>query len=90
MAQTQLTWTDVESSNVGSVAYDESSQVMAVRFHSGDLYAYETVDMDVYVGLVHAESVGKYLNNVVKMGGYPYTKFFSEQELLAFIDARRK
>lgn len=90
MAQTQLIWTDVDSSNVESVAYDDDTQIMGVKFHNGGLYAYETIEMDVYVGLVHAESVGKYLHNVVKAGAYPYTKLYSEQELLAFIDARRK
>lgn len=89
MAKTKLVWTDVDSSNVQSVAFDEGTETLCVRFHNGGLYSYTTVDMEVYVDLVHAESVGVYLNQAVK-GVYPYTKWFSEEELLADIDSRRK
>ena len=82
MAQTKLNWTDVDSSNIQSVAYDEDSHILAVLFHNGGLYSYEDVDEDVYVDLVHAESVGKYLNQAIK-GRYAYLRWFSEQELLA-------
>lgn len=76
-----IKWETVDSSNVRRVAYDEKSQTVCVEFHNGGLYTYAGVDYDVYMGLVGSESVGKYLNNVIKM--YPYVKFNSEDELLA-------
>ena len=83
----KLDWTVVGSSNVKAVAYHEGSKTLAVQFNNGGQYSYESVDMDVYVDLVHAESVGRYLNNHVK-GGYTYLKWFNEQELLTYITER--
>lgn len=82
MAQPQLNWTNVGSSNVHSVTYHPESRTMAVMFNNGGLYSYEDVEEDVYVSMVHAESVGRYLNQMVK-GRYAYLRWFSEQELLA-------
>jgi hypothetical protein len=88
MAQPKLAWTEVDSSNVRAVAYDEPTKLMVVRFHNGGLYSYEDVGMDVYVDLVHAESVGKYLNQMVK-GIYPYAKWNNEEEVIRELTARR-
>lgn len=82
MAQTKLTWTDVGSSNVQSVTYHPESRTLGVLFTNGGLYSYDGVEEDVYVSMVHAESVGRYLNQMVK-GRYAYLRWFSEQELLA-------
>lgn len=89
MAQPKLAWTEVDSSNVEAVAFDEETGIMPVRFHNGGLYSYEGVDMDVYVDLIHAESVGKYLNQAVK-GVYEFTKWDSEAELLGELEKRRQ
>lgn len=85
MAQPALVWTEVESSNVKRVAFHDNSKNLCVEFNNGELYAYHGVDNDTYVSLVHAESVGKYLNSVVK-ALYPYTKFSDEIELLSSIE----
>lgn len=85
MAQPEkLDWTDVGSSNVQCVAYDEQSNTLAVLFTNGGLYSYDDVAMDVYVDMTHAESVGKFLNQMIK-GRYSYAKWFSERELLEHI-----
>lgn len=84
-----LKWTEVESSNVQGAAYHEGSHTLCVRFHNGGLYTYENVDQEVFVSLVHAESVGKYLNQVVK-GTYSYTKWDNEQELLKGLESRKR
>lgn len=81
MAQSPLIWTDVDSSNVGSVAFDEASNTLVVRFNNGAIYSYEDVEMDVYIDLVHAESVGRFLNQMIK-GRYAYLKWASEQDLM--------
>lgn len=80
MAEVALIWTDVDSSNVKRVALHEVSKTLCVQFHNGGLYGYHDVGNDTYVELVHAESVGKYLNSVVK-ALHPFTKFNDEHEM---------
>lgn len=86
MAEAALVWTEVDSSNIASVAYHEDTKTMCVKFAHGGLYTYQGVDNEIYVSLVHAESVGKYLNDVIKPN-YAYTKFNSENELIANLSA---
>lgn len=76
----ELVWTEVDSTNVDAVAYHEPTETLAVKFRGGVLYTYKDVDMEVYVDLVHAESVGKYLNTYIK-GTNPYLKWSSEEEM---------
>lgn len=89
MAQPQIKWTHVESSNVESVAYHNKSHSICVKFHNGGLYTYDGVDHDVYVDLVNAESVGQYLNRAIK-GVYAYDRWYSEQEMLNELETRKK
>lgn len=88
MAQSILNWTDVDSSNVQSIAYNEGSKTLAVLFRNGGLYSYDDVEETVYTDLVHAESVGKFLNQMIK-GRYAYLRWFSEQELLEYMLPKR-
>jgi hypothetical protein len=81
MAQQALVWTETDSSNVSAVAYDTPTKTLCVKFGSGGIYTYKGVANEIYVDLVHAESVGKYLNSVVKPN-YPYERFESEADLL--------
>ena len=84
MTKAQIIWEDVDSSNVSRVAYEPESQTLCVQFKSGGLYSYSGVDVNTYFGLVGADSVGQYLNQVVKVM-YPYTKFETEADLVASI-----
>lgn len=77
----KLGWTDVDSSNVHSVTYDRPTKTLAVRFIGGALYSYMEAPEEYYVGMLAAESVGRYLNNVVK-AQLPYTRWENEQELI--------
>lgn len=79
-----LMWEHTDSSNVNRVAYHDDSSTLCVEFAGGALYTYEGVTLDHYHGLVGAESVGRYLNSVIK-STYHYTRFYSEDELLAAI-----
>lgn len=63
----------VTSSNVENVGYDESKQVLYVRFLSGGLYIYKGVDSSEFEGLLNASSVGTYLNRNIKKV-YPYER----------------
>jgi hypothetical protein len=82
----KLAWTEVDSSNVKSIAYHDQTETLCVLFNNGGLYSYSQVDQEVYVSLVHAESVGRYLNNAIK-GVFPYQRWSSELELLESISA---
>lgn len=76
----EIPWDLVEdSSNVHSL-YRHNDGTICVRFNSGGLYTYIGAPESVYMDLRYAESVGKYLNRVVK--AYPYTRWETEIELL--------
>lgn len=86
----KLDWTETpSSSNVHSVAYDKDTETLAVRFLNGGLYSYAGVGLEVFTGLVHAASVGRYLNTVIK-GVNPYTLHVSESDLIEHVHHRRK
>ena len=61
-----LEWQSVSSSNVAAVAYVRDFGRLHVRFHNGSSYAYLDVPESVYLGLVGASSVGRYLHLHVK------------------------
>lgn len=87
--QQQIKWQNVESSNVESLAYDESSMTLAVKFIGGSIYTYDGVGEQVFSSLANSESVGRYLNQAIK-GSYPYLKHDSEVSMIDHIQARRK
>ena len=51
----------VSSSNLRSVGYDESTQILEVEFHSGGVYQYFNVPANVHIALMSAPSHGRYL-----------------------------
>lgn len=59
-------WHEVDSSNVHSLRYEESSKDLYVKFQSGQTYKYAKVDLVVFTGLKHADSVGRFLNQNIK------------------------
>lgn len=61
----------VSSSNVEAVGWENGT--LEVSFLNGSIYQYSGVPQDVYLGMLSAESVGKFLHQNVK-GIYPYTK----------------
>lgn len=56
----------VTSSNVRSVGYDATSEVLEVEFNTGGIYQYLNVPETIYAALMHAASKGRYLNDHVK------------------------
>lgn len=77
----EIPWEATEdSSNVHSLYWHEPSHTVCVRFNGGGLYSYLEVPEHVYMDFRHAESVGKYLNSVIK--AYPYTRWDTEHELI--------
>ena len=84
MASSELAWEHVDSSNIERVSYAEDTQILAVKFRNGGLYTYTGVSLNAYLSLKGAESVGKYLNQVIKVMN-PYQRHNSEDELRAFL-----
>jgi hypothetical protein len=56
----------VESSVVRSVGYEKGEGVLEVEFVGGRVYRYFVVPESVYLGLVGAESVGRYFNESIR------------------------
>ncbi len=71
--KTDIEMVEVVSSNIHSVGYDATENVLQVRFHGGALYRYLNVPENVYRGFLEADSAGRYLNTEVK-GKYEYEK----------------
>lgn len=65
--------TNVDSSNVAAVGYDEDSSTLQVEFKNGGTYQYFDVPKSSFVGLRDAASVGGYLAAHIK-GSYRYSK----------------
>ncbi|KKN03094.1 hypothetical protein LCGC14_1111210 [marine sediment metagenome] len=68
-----IEWTDVDSSNLAAIGYDEEDNSLFVRFNSGQEYVYYDVPVDIFEAFKDAESKGKYLNEHIK-GAYGYAK----------------
>lgn len=52
----------VKSSNIKSVAYDQATGSMDVRFHSGGVYRYHGVPPATHTKLMTAKSKGGFLD----------------------------
>jgi hypothetical protein len=65
--------TNVDSSNVAAVGFDEDSQTLQVEFKNGATYQYFDVPQAIFEGLLGAASVGQFLNQQVK-GAYRYSR----------------
>lgn len=56
----------VSSSDLSSIGYDESSQVLEIEFNNGGIYQYESVPPSVYQDLINASSIGQYFHRSIK------------------------
>ena len=63
----------VQSEMLDLVGYDPKSQVLEVRFNTGDIYRYLNVSADEYEGLINAESIGQYMHKHI-IGHYEYER----------------
>jgi hypothetical protein len=58
----------VKSTNVKSVGYDAEEKVLEVEFKSGGIYQYAGVQPEMYAELLEADSVGRFISQVVRAG----------------------
>jgi hypothetical protein len=62
-----------ESSNVGRIGYDETSQVLSVEFTSGITYNYYDVPPTVFEQMRNSSSKGQFIAQNLK-GVYRYAR----------------
>jgi hypothetical protein len=58
----------VKSTNVEAVGYDPEEKVLEVKFKSGGIYQYAGVQPEMYADLLAAESIGRFISQVVRAG----------------------
>ncbi len=63
----------VASSNIVSIGYDGSSQILEVEFLNGSIYQYYGVSENMYKQLMQAGSKGRFLNTYIK-NAYGYSR----------------
>jgi hypothetical protein len=56
----------VASSNIKSIGYESSSEVLEIEFHSGGIYQYYSVPEVIWFGLMHAPSHGRYFHAKIR------------------------
>lgn len=64
------------SSNIHWVRYDSDTQRMRIRFHSGSLYEYERVELDLFLRMRVANSLGRFFHREIRRfpSKYPYRR----------------
>lgn len=53
---------EVTSSELRWVGYEESTRLLEVEFHSGEIYRYFGVPAGLVLELLEAESIGRFFN----------------------------
>jgi hypothetical protein len=56
----------VDSSSVRSVGYEEERSILYVQFVDGEVYEYFNVPMGDFIDLLHAKSIGWFVNKRIK------------------------
>lgn len=67
--------TNVHSSNIKSVGYDEKTHILEIEFVSGGIYQYQNVSKELYERFLRARSKGSFFYTYIKDNkNYPYTR----------------
>jgi hypothetical protein len=64
----------VISSDIKSVGYELTEELLEIEFHSGGIYQYSNVPPAIHYGLMNAVSHGTYFNRYIKKSAYPFRK----------------
>ena len=64
-------WVPVESSNIKAVMFD--GERMGIRFQSGSEYRYAGITLEIFAGLLSAESKGRFLQSHI-LGKFEYVR----------------
>jgi len=63
----------MSSSNVKGARYDEEERILEIMFKGGAIYQYYDVDVDIWEGLLDAESKGKFVWEYIR-DNYEYNR----------------
>lgn len=63
----------VESSNIASVGYKKTEQLLEIRFNTGSVYQYNNVPSEIYEQLQAADSKGSYFSSNIR-SSYTYKR----------------
>jgi hypothetical protein len=69
----------VSSSNVLAVGYDPETKTLTVKFKSGAVYQYPRIEPEMFDKLLAAESVGRFVNMIVRSGNHKGVKLEAEE-----------
>ena len=64
---------NVKSDNIAAVGYNIEDQILELEFNTRAVYHYKKVDPKTVLGLIFADSVGKFFSQKVK-GKFDYVK----------------
>jgi hypothetical protein len=56
----------VDSSSISSIGYDGGTAVLEIEYRNGNVYRYFAVPASIYAALVASESMGTFVNTVIK------------------------
>lgn len=56
----------VKSSNIASISYDEEFNILRVKFHTGSIYDYDDVPMELYNKFLKSTSKGKFFHENIR------------------------
>ena len=59
---------------IRSIGYDDGGSVLEIEFRSGKIYQYLNVPRSVYLGLISADSKGRYFEAHIKDAEYIYQR----------------
>jgi hypothetical protein len=65
--------TNVTSSNIDSIGYDEKSKTLEIEFKKGGIYQYSNVPKELFTSLMKASSHGRFFHAKIK-DRFPTTK----------------
>jgi hypothetical protein len=68
----------VTSSAITEVVHDPATATLAIRFASGEAYAYRGVSAEVYAGLIAAPSKGAFFQAEIR-GRYPFVRLSPDE-----------
>ena len=61
-----MDWTQVNSLHLSHVAYDDTDQVLGIRFQDGSEYQYHNVPMQLIEQLMRSGSKGRFFREQIK------------------------
>ena len=68
-----MKFTQVESSNIAEIAFDEEKEALFVKFKNDTVYEYSEVPYYVFEEMLSADSVGSYFHKNVR-SSYEFSK----------------